>query len=505
MSSPVQGTSSPSPAQTQLGSLRGRRIPFTKPRAAGPADRIPGEYANTWLIGVAALGVLMLAVNPYSRPLWLGALATLVFWLGSLPMYYFLKRGRSSQLPGFELHAIFLAVCFGLAGFFSLPQEGLGQGLTDEAMGWALSVALTSVLALSAGYYGSASLWRGVKPWLNRWSRGPQTLGQFGFACVTLAVPMEFARELFVVSGLSQAVSILINLGFYVLLLLSLGGQLGRLGRFVVYFVITPWMCFYASGLRTGQLAGIVTSIVWITLIIFRVKRRLPWSLLVISGLIFIVFQPVKFHVRSLSWGAERTLSSAETIIAYWQGLGDVYGSVSDGLARKSQAVDNAFSRINHLQTLAVVVRDTPDLVPFQLGQTYVPLFTKPIPRFLWPDKPVENIGNLWAQHYGLLGADDVSTSFNLPWVVEMYFNFGWWGVVLGLAGVGAVLRFLWERHFSAPQGAIEYAFGLMILAAVCFAESNVSLQVGGVLIAWAVMVILDITFGVDSADSRKV
>jgi hypothetical protein len=153
-------------------------------------------------------------------------------------------------------------------------------------------------------------------------------------------------------------------------------------------------------------------------------------------------------------------------------------------------------SRINHLVTMAAIVRDTPARLPFIHGDSYRPLLTKWIPRALWPGKPEERLGNGWAQRYGFLGEHDSGTSYNLPWEPEMFMNFGWPGVVgiSFLLGVG--YRLLWRRCMAQPETAIQYAIGLTLAQTLVFTESNFSLQVGTVVILGILLWISNWAFG---------
>ena len=72
--------------------------------------------------------------------------------------------------------------------------------------------------------------------------------------------------------------------------------------------------------------------------------------------------------------------------------------------------------------------------------------------------------------------------SFNLPWITEMYANFGRAGVILGMALVGLLFGFL-ERFLARPgMTALEFVTGTTILLPLFFQESNFSLMTGSIL-----------------------
>jgi hypothetical protein len=63
-----------------------------------------------------------------------------------------------------------------------------------------------------------------------------------------------------------------------------------------------------------------------------------------------------------------------------------------------------------------------------------------PIPRLLWPDKPVfAGSGNLVSDYTGQKFAE--GTSVGVGQVLEFYLNFGYPGTILGFLMLGAILR----------------------------------------------------------------
>ncbi len=67
-------------------------------------------------------------------------------------------------------------------------------------------------------------------------------------------------------------------------------------------------------------------------------------------------------------------------------------------------------------------------------GSTYTYLFSQVVPRSLWPEKPNNPISEVINQY------TDPRAGRAFPVWGEMYLNFGWWGVVVGAACMGALL-----------------------------------------------------------------
>jgi hypothetical protein len=70
------------------------------------------------------------------------------------------------------------------------------------------------------------------------------------------------------------------------------------------------------------------------------------------------------------------------------------------------------------------------------------------VPRFLWPDKPIFLPGaDLWMLMTGLEGNQVAAGVF-----AEAYWNYGWLGVVLSMALLGAILFWLSRLAISVMQ-----------------------------------------------------
>ena len=122
-------------------------------------------------------------------------------------------------------------------------------------------------------------------------------------------------------------------------------------------------------------------------------------------------------------------------------------------------------------------------MVNFRNGVTYLPLLTKWIPRAIWPDKPREDQGNSWAHDYRYVGENDYSTSFNLPWYPEMYMNFGWPGVVIISGLIGLLMSAIWNIVAKGATVPSQFAAGMMFCSVFYFPESNLSIEIGNLLI----------------------
>ena len=146
-------------------------------------------------------------------------------------------------------------------------------------------------------------------------------------------------------------------------------------------------------------------------------KIKLIHSLFVIS-LVLLIFSFYKFYRTKAYSGKIPSLSEAI----------DEYSSNSDNM-ELSNAVETTVGRLDHTGILAIIIQkdDT-----YLLGETYAQLIYQPIPRFIWPDKPVKISGNEFGRQIGLLSPVDRQTSVSRGWLGEAFMNFGIWSVLLG-------------------------------------------------------------------------
>lgn len=94
--------------------------------------------------------------------------------------------------------------------------------------------------------------------------------------------------------------------------------------------------------------------------------------------------------------------------------------------------------------TLAILLNDLGSNIPLQYGKSYLNLVAKPIPRTLWPGKPVEFDTQMMRILFPTYAASGVGFAFSA--ISEPLVNFGLIGVVLFFVGIGIFNRLNLER-----------------------------------------------------------
>jgi len=133
-----------------------------------------------------------------------------------------------------------------------------------------------------------------------------------------------------------------------------------------------------------------------------------------------------------------------------------------------SQATEVNYVGFEMFRELLFILRATNDGMPIQWGMTYYTQLVNPIPRALWPDKPVADAGLLMAQAYGAVdGNGDATMTVSPGFVGEAYLNFGLLGLMLVPAVAGVCVR-SWDDMFPIVTRSlptfIVYAGGIAII-----------------------------------------
>lgn len=138
--------------------------------------------------------------------------------------------------------------------------------------------------------------------------------------------------------------------------------------------------------------------------------------------------------------------------------------------------IRHAMSRFYGIDSLAIIVRDTPDVMDFQYGKTIVPLFVAWVPRQIWEDKPTVSFGKVFAEKYLGKFFSGTGTSASPTLLGEAYLNWHLPGMLLvaWLSGIAIRLAYTWliQRNCGGPAIFIYSQFFLYF---VLFWEASIA------------------------------
>jgi len=111
------------------------------------------------------------------------------------------------------------------------------------------------------------------------------------------------------------------------------------------------------------------------------------------------------------------------------------------------------------IKKTAVLMDIVPSEVPHTYGTTYLLWMITPIPRSIWPEKPIVRIGGvLGEQVFGTRETNGIPPGF----VGEAYLNFGWLGIPLVALCFGVIFRKFFESYgrncYSSPRSILIYS-----------------------------------------------
>ncbi|MBT9175134.1 MAG: hypothetical protein DDT22_00808 [candidate division WS2 bacterium] len=415
-------------------------------------------------------------------------LASLILVLGFVPAFTYIKRNESG-IPFLPLLGVIYSIYYALP-IFTLEEYAIKfTALPQASLEKALLLATLGFLMLLLSYYKlpGKSIGRHLPRISIYWN--PQKakfwaiiLCFFGllinYLSLIVQVPTQFTAVILFLSQLSIV-------GMGVLFILQLHGNLNWAGKLLLWAVFLPIIILFKLG--TGSIAQILFIIIFLSLTYWHFRRKIPWKTAVGGALLFIALLSVRGEFRELTWGGVYAeISPIEKGMLFSELVFTERELYTIGF-------ELALTRIAHnILTFGHVVDLTPETVPYWMGKTYLTLLWTPIPRVIFPWKPEKTLGQEFGHRYGFLNPFDLTTSYNLPQLVEMYANFGVIGVIIGMFLVGIIYRALYEMlcHPKAGEGGL--LIGLFIFMGLTNIESDLPVVFGSLFYNIILLVIIN-------------
>jgi hypothetical protein len=220
-------------------------------------------------------------------------------------------------------------------------------------------------------------------------------------------------------------------------------------------------------------------------MVYYAVKRKVPVVSLLISVVVLGLLLPVKLEFRKIVYEAGSTLSRQERLEIFYNLAKDHYLAEERKVELHGEEMrrESALWRFSYsCSAFSKVIELTPHQVPYWDGHTYTSLLTKFIPRILWPGKPKEGMGQEFGHRYHLIDANDTSTSMNLPWLAELYANFGREAVFFGMGLFGLLFAFV-DRFYNSHTNTVNVIISAAIYFPIITHESNFAMEAGNMFL----------------------
>jgi hypothetical protein len=224
--------------------------------------------------------------------------------------------------------------------------------------------------------------------------------------------------------------------------------------------------------------------------------RKMPWKTIL---LVFLIAFPIfnnrmefRMEAHNRWYGLEGVEKIGIMDLAV-KGIGMTvesydlteWGSFSESPSTQSSS---RFENISYLgQVVHMVKNQGKDL---KYGETLWWAIITPIPRVIFPWKPVNNHATLLAEEYGTKGVGS-KAAMNFPMLVEFFANFGFIGMIFFSFLQGVLYKWTLEK-IAFGQGDINMLAFVNILWHLVRVEANTTLIFGGIfqaLIAWWVII----------------
>ena len=257
--------------------------------------------------------------------------------------------------------------------------------------------------------------------------------------------------------------------GIIFLFVLFLFRKNTTLGFFCLFLFFIFRVTFGLANHSVGETLRLVLPL---TVAYACIRRRIPLLILGSSLLFFLFLRPFKgAHIEEVMTG-----NIIVDLINFLEGAVDMFVS---GQQSAFESLRFSWYRLSYSGLFIHVMEWFPSSIPFWGGESYYPVFTKMIPRFLYPEKPMDEIVKDFGHMINLLNYHDFKTSVSLPSMVEFYLNFGKQGVYFGMFFFGIFIRF-WDtlmvhREMGLGNIVIYLFLGMKFLNI----EQHISASVG--------------------------
>jgi hypothetical protein len=208
----------------------------------------------------------------------------------------------------------------------------------------------------------------------------------------------------------------------------------------VIFMVIAQVILGFIINTKSAAMIGGILVIVTFVLI----EGRLPVSWLVAAVLYGIFIYPIFVAARGEIHG--------KGLIARASILENLAHAVELSIAAENRAANfrehqqSLLERTSVRASVQMIVEHTGVDVKFQNGETLLPLLATFVPRLIWSDKPDVSTGRVVNKEFHVTEADFSDTFISPSITGELYWNFGWPGVLIGMGLIGGALGFLGER-----------------------------------------------------------
>jgi hypothetical protein len=392
-----------------------------------------GLAVLTGMIGIVP--ILLDQLRPPEKRNVLISLVSLTYVLAfAVPVYteYFLNEGQMT----------------GMAGWAGIGVRDLLVAQTGALVGF---IALLLGYALPIGSFAAYSLPQPRRDWPLTWC--------FGVALfmIPLGWSLFLAGQLGLIparagSGVLGAFASSYYFGIALLALVWIRYR-SHVALWMMVGCVPPTMAF---SFFTGSKSLFLLPLMMVAFAYIVETRRIRMSWVLGAVLLIVMIYPLASFQRHVLL-AENTLTATDALKNPVQTLSILsqFVSSADWQEYFLAGLKATGNRFNSLGITSIIMRDTPDRVPYQGGWSIGNIVIAYVPRIFWPGKPDIAIGQWITSNYG--PGPHIRSHTAPSWIGEFYMNFGYLGIVGGMMVMGVYIRLV-HTYLFRPNATIPIA-----------------------------------------------
>ncbi|KKP88876.1 MAG: hypothetical protein UR93_C0006G0009 [Berkelbacteria bacterium GW2011_GWA2_35_9] len=274
-------------------------------------------------------------------------------------------------------------------------------------------------------------------------------------------------------SGNTQLIGFLLNLPFIALLMYTITFfKLEKNNRYKVLIGIGLALLVILEivmAFPTSRRWYIFQTLVYVFVPIYYLYKRFSSKSIIIGMVLFSLFIALFFPLMNIHRQSVIELYQKDNSLKLFntKTFGLTKREITKLIKEKSYLnfiYEEQMRRYDQSSVLGAIISDTPEQMPFQNGKTIFPgLVGSLIPRFIWSDKPTMFDQNMFGWRYGFIAPNDDNTTVLFSYIGELYLNFAWLGVIIGMFIYGIFFRYVYELCVGGGSSLIQSSLGIFI------------------------------------------
>lgn len=414
-------------------------------------------------------------------------LINLILLIHYISVIYFLKYEKSEYFPIMPGISLFFFSTYTLS-FFIISKDFFFD-FNEKILIKSIFILIIGLSSFFFGYFFLSKLFSRRKKTIIyfNFKKKQQFFILIVFLILSLAILFNSLCSVFVKYSFFKQLKepiILFSYGLFLSLILKRNSK-----SYLLYFIFfLSLLILFLFEITTGLNTFIFYLIFFLVFIFYYLKKKIPIIAIFFIFLLAFLSHSFKYKLRDFTW-FERNYNCIEKILIYKSIiLNSDYRSLKENIFKKSESVNVVYNNPNitrllhSINSLNIVSKLTPDIVPFFEGKSYKIIYTKFMPRDIFPNKPEELAGNFWGHRYFVLNSGDNITSWNFPVLNEFYANYGIMGVFFGMFFLGFFTKLLLLKLSAKNLSNIEMLVSSVIIYNLLFLEINLSLILGKII-----------------------